>query len=282
MINQFVEFITDWRALLQVAIIFSLIYLIMYHLRKTSGSMVMAGLLMIGGVLWGVAKTLELDVISQLLEMFLGSLFLMLMIIFQPELRRLLARLGSLSTIREQRREELIKDIVVAMKNMSKRKCGAIVVIERRESLQYLIDDAIVLDAKVNASLLESIFFPNSPLHDGSVIIRDNRAVAARAILPLSVSDTLSKRLGTRHRAALGISECSDAVAVMVSEESGTISLGVNGELLRDLSADELHGMLEKLIVQNDEGEFYEFIRQQNESALGDGASGGKREGEIL
>ena len=102
--NQFIEFITDWRALLQVAIIFTIIYLVMYHLRKTSGSLIMAGLLMLGGVLWGVAKTLELDVISQLLEMVLGSLFLMLMIIFQPELRRLLARLGSLSTLRERRR----------------------------------------------------------------------------------------------------------------------------------------------------------------------------------
>ncbi|MBE6378087.1 MAG: TIGR00159 family protein [Lentisphaerae bacterium] len=268
--NQFIEFITDWRALLQVAIIFTIIYLVMYHLRKTSGSLIMAGLLMLGGVLWGVAKTLELDVISQLLEMVLGSLFLMLMIIFQPELRRLLARLGSLSTLRERRREELIEDIVSAMADMSSRKCGAIVVIERKESLKALIEEAIPLDARVTSLLIESIFFPNSPLHDGAIIIRDNRIVAARAILPLAKSDMISKRLGTRHRATLGIAEESDAVAVMVSEESGAISLGVRGELHRDLSQHELHAFLNKLIVENDVSEFQETVNQVNESALGE------------
>ena len=268
--NQFIEFITDWRALLQVAIIFTIIYLVLYHLRKTSGSLIMAGLLMLGGVLWGVAKTLELDVISQLLEMVLGSLFLMLMIIFQPELRRLLARLGSLSTLRERRREELIEDIVSAMADMSSRKCGAIVVIERKESLKALIEEAIPLDARVTSLLIESIFFPNSPLHDGAIIIRDNRIVAARAILPLAKSDMISKRLGTRHRATLGIAEESDAVAVMVSEESGAISLGVRGELHRDLSQHELHAFLNKLIVENDVSEFQETVNQVNESALGE------------
>ncbi|MBR2720399.1 MAG: diadenylate cyclase CdaA [Lentisphaeria bacterium] len=268
--NQFIEFITDWRALLQVAIIFTIIYLVMYHLRKTSGSLIMAGLLMLGGVLWGVAKTLELDVISQLLEMVLGSLFLMLMIIFQPELRRLLARLGSLSTLRERRREELIEDIVSAMADMSSRKCGAIVVIERKESLKALIEEAIPLDARVTSLLIESIFFPNSPLHDGAIIIRDNRIVAARAILPLAKSDMISKRLGTRHRATLGIAEESDAVAVMVSEEGGAISLGVRGELHRDLSQHELHAFLNKLIVENDVSEFQETVNQVNESALGE------------
>ena len=271
--NQFIEFITDWRALLQIAIIFTLIYLVMYHLRKTSGSLIMAGLLMLGGVLWGVAKTLELDVISQLLEMVLGSLFLMLMIIFQPELRRLLARLGSLSTIRERRREELIEDIVSAMGAMSSRKCGAIVVIERKERLKDLIEESIPLDARVTSLLIESIFFPNSPLHDGAVIIRDTRIVAARAILPLATSDMISKRLGTRHRATLGIAEETDAVAVMVSEESGAISLGVRGELHRDLSLNELHAFLSKLIVDNDVSEFQETVNQINESALGDAAA---------
>jgi diadenylate cyclase len=272
--NQFIEFITDWRALLQVAIIFTIIYLVMYHLRKTSGSLIMAGLLMLGGVLWGVAKTLELDAISQLLEMILGSLFLMLMIIFQPELRRLLARLGSLSTLKERRREELIEEIVAAMEDMSSRKCGAIVVIERKERLKNLIDEAIPLDAHVTSLLIESIFFPNSPLHDGAIIIRDNRIVAARVILPLATSDMISRRLGTRHRATLGIAQGTDAVAVMVSEESGAISLGVNEELHRDLSPAELHAFLNKLIVENDVSEFQETVNQVNESALSDVSTG--------
>lgn len=265
-----IEFLTDWRAILQIVILFLLVYLAMYHLRNTHGSLVMGGLLMFIGSLWFLAQTLDLDVISRLLEMVLGSLFLMLMIIFQPELRRLLARLGSLSTLRERRREELIEDIVSAMADMSSRKCGAIVVIERKESLKALIEEAIPLDARVTSLLIESIFFPNSPLHDGAIIIRDNRIVAARAILPLAKSDMISKRLGTRHRATLGIAEESDAVAVMVSEESGAISLGVRGELHRDLSQHELHAFLNKLIVENDVSEFQETVNQVNESALGE------------
>ena len=247
--NQFIEFITDWRALLQVAIIFTIIYLVMYHLRKTSGSLIMAGLLMLGGVLWGVAKTLELDVISQLLEMVLGSLFLMLMIIFQPELRRLLARLGSLSTLRERRREELIEDIVSAMADMSSRKCGAIVVIERKESLKALIEEAIPLDARVTSLLIESIFFPNSPLHDGAVIIKGGRIHAAGCFLPLSMNTEIMKELGTRHRAALGASENSDAIVIVVSEETGVISVAREGSLRRGYSKEGLRKYLESVFI---------------------------------
>jgi len=260
----------DWRALLQIILLFVIIYTIMHQLRNSHGSLVLAGLLVLTMMLWSLAKLLNLDVMSQLLEIGLNSLALMLMIIFQPELRRLLARLGSLSTLRERRREELIEDIVSAMADMSSRKCGAIVVIERKESLKALIEEAIPLDARVTSLLIESIFFPNSPLHDGAIIIRDNRIVAARAILPLAKSDMISKRLGTRHRATLGIAEESDAVAVMVSEESGAISLGVRGELHRDLSQHELHAFLNKLIVENDVSEFQETVNQVNESALGE------------
>lgn len=263
-----IEFLTDWRAILQIVILFLLVYLAMYHLRNTHGSLVMGGLLMFIGSLWFLAQTLDLDVISRLLEMVLGSLFLMLMIIFQPELRRALARLGSFAIWENRRRRELINEVINAMLNMSKRKCGAIVVIECKVRLQTLIDDAIMLDAKVNALMLESIFYPNSPLHDGAVIIRDDRIVAARAILPLSGSESISKQLGTRHRAALGISEESDAVTVMVSEESGSISIGHDGKLHRDLSLAELHKMLDKLIVQKDAGELDETIQELNDTDL--------------
>lgn len=270
MMEHVTAFITDWRAILQIGILFVMIYLAMYHLRNTHGSLVMGGLLMFIGSLWCLARFLDLDVISRLLEMVLGSLFLMLMIIFQPELRRALARLGSLAMLENRRRKELINEVINAMLNMSKRKCGALVVIECKVRLQPLIDDAIALDAKVNALMLESIFYPNSPLHDGAVIIRDDRIVAARAILPLTVSDTISRRLGTRHRAALGISEESDAVTVLVSEESGAVSIGHDGKLYRDLSPAELHKMLDTLIVRKDTGELDETIRQLNYAELAD------------
>ena len=268
--NEVIEFLTDWRAILQFGLLFAMIYLAMYHLRNTHGSLVMAGLLMFIGSLGCLAQALDLDVISRLMEMILGSLFLMLMIIFQPELRRALARLGSLAILENRRRQELINEVVSAMLNMAKRKCGAIVVIECKVRLQPLIDDAVVLDAKVNSMMIESIFYPNSPLHDGAVIIRDDRIVAARAILPLSGSENISRQLGTRHRAALGISEESDAVTVLVSEESGAVSIGHDGKLYRDLSPAELHKMLDTLIVKKDAGELDETIRQLNEPDFND------------
>ena len=259
------DFLTDWRAILQIVILFSVIYLAMHHLRNSHGSLVLAGLLMALAFLWSLSLLLDLEVLTRILEMILGSLLLRLMIIFQPELRRALARLGSLTIWENRRRRELIGEVITAVQNMAKRKCGALIVIECKERLQPLIDDSIILDAKVNNLMLESIFYPNSPLHDGAVIIRDDRVVAARAILPLSRSENISRQLGTRHRAALGIAEESDAVTVLVSEESGSVSIAHGGKLYRDLSLDELHKMLDTLVVQKDAGELDETIRQINE-----------------
>ncbi len=264
-----VDFLTDWRAILQIVILFSVIYLALHHLRNSHGSLVLAGLLMALAFLWSLSLLLDLEVLTRILEMILGSLLLMLMIIFQPELRRALARLGSLAIWENRRRRELIGEVIAAVQNMAKRKCGALIVIECKERLQPLIDDSIILDAKVNNLMLESIFYPNSPLHDGAVIIRDDRVVAARAILPLSRSENISKQLGTRHRAALGIAEDSDAVTVLVSEESGSVSIAHGGRLYRDLSGDELHKMLDTLVVQKDAGELNETIRQINEETSG-------------
>ena len=264
-----IEFFTDWRAVLQMAMLFCMIYLAMYHLRNTHGSLVMAGLLMFIGSLWCLAKALDLDVISQLLEMILGSLFLMLMIIFQPELRRALARLGSLAMLENRRRKELINEVISAVLAMAKRKCGALIVIECKSKLQQLIDDAVMLDAKVNSSMLESIFYPNSPLHDGAVIIRDDRIVAARAILPLSGSENISRSLGTRHRAALGISEESDAVTIVVSEETGTISVAVGGMLKRHLAPQTLERLLRnELVPQQNEQETNALVRLMDKVLL--------------
>ena len=261
------EIFFDWRALLQIVLLFVFIYMIMYHLRNSHGSLVLAGFLVLIMVLWMFAKLLSLDVMSRLLEIALNSLTLMLMIIFQPELRRGLAHLGSMTMVRKRRRKELISEIVAAVHNMSKRKCGALIVVECKGRLQPLIDDAIQLDAHVNALMLESIFFPNSPLHDGAVIIRDDRIVAARAILPLSSSEQISRQLGTRHRAALGLSEESDAVTILVSEESGAISIAHEEKLYRDLSPAELNRMLDALVVQKEAGEFDETVRHLNEDS---------------
>ena len=149
------------------------------------------------------------------------------------------------------------------MLNMAKRKCGAIVVIECKSKLQQLIDDAVMVDAKVTSLMIESIFYPNSPLHDGAIIIRNDRLMAAQVILPLSGAN-ISRQLGTRHRAALGISEECDAVSVVVSEESGAVSIAYDGKLYRDLSQHELRQMLDTLIVKKNAKELDETIEQLN------------------
>ena len=155
----------------------------------------------------------------------------------------------------------MIGEIVGAACNMAYRRCGALIVIERKIRLQALADDAVALDGKVNSLLLESIFFPNAPLHDGAVIIRGDRIVAARAILPLTRSKEVSAQLGTRHRAALGLSEESDAVIIVVSEETGAISIAQRGALHRDLDGKGLQALLERLLVDKDEEEFSETAK---------------------
>ena len=249
------------RAVLEVAILFVVINQILYYLRNTRGSLVLSGALICVMALALAAKHLGLQVIDYILSNLYGSALLALIIIFQPELRRALAQLGSVMVWQGKKRREFIGELVAAVRDMANRKCGALIVIERRMKLQMLIDDSIPLDVKVNALILESIFYPNSPLHDGAIIIRDDRILAARVILPLTRAEHISRRLGTRHRAALGISEESDAVSVIVSEETGSISIAYRGNFHRDLSMPQLEQLLEKLIIQRDDSETAETAK---------------------
>ena len=268
------------RVLIQIGILFLLIYAVLYYLRSTRGAMVIAGLFILGLFLAIAAKNdfLGLEVLAYILDMFGNSLFIAILIIFQPELRRALAQLGSYIARKGKQRREVVAEIISAVSAMSKRKCGALIVVERRFNLQTLIDDSIPLEIKINALVLESIFFPNSPLHDGAVIIRNNRIVAARAILPLTRAEHVSRHLGTRHRAALGVSEESDAVTIVVSEESGFISLAYRGIFHRDLSPAELEDMLEQLVVMKDDGELNETVQmiEEQESAPVEEGKGAK------
>ena len=145
----------------------------------------------------------------------------------------------------------MIGELASAVASMSRRKCGALIVLERRIGMRALEEDAVRLDITVNSLVLEYIFYPNSPLHDGAVIILDNRIVAARVILPLTRDgEMLSRRLGTRHRAALGVSEETDAVVVVVSEETGIISICAGGVLKRDLPPEQLENYLSELMAK--------------------------------
>lgn len=252
------EMILNWRQPLEILLLFSVIYVVLYYSRKTHGARMMLVLVVLLLTLWVGARIMELPVITMLFEEFYGSTIIALLIIFQPEVRRGLTQLGLV--MEKRHRKEVISEIEDAVINMAGSKIGALIVIEGKEQLQSLIDDAIQLDAQVNSQLLESIFFPNSPLHDGAVIIRGDRIVAARAILPLTRSKEISPNLGTRHRAALGIAEESDAVTIMISEESGGVCIAYDGELHRDLSEFGLNRMLETLVVGKDARELDETI----------------------
>ena len=257
--TQFWEMIMNWRQPLEIAILFAAIYVVLYYSRKTHGARMMLVLVVLLLSVWVLARIMELPVITMLFEEFYGSTIIALLIIFQPEVRRGLTQLGWV--MEKRHRKEVISEIEDAVINMAGGKVGALIVIEGKEQLQSLIDDAIQLDAQVNSQLLESIFFPNSPLHDGAVIIRGDRIVAARAILPLTRSKEISPHLGTRHRAALGIAEESDAVTIMISEESGAVCIAYDGELHRDLSEFGLNRMLETLVVGKDSRELDETIQ---------------------
>ncbi len=241
------------RPLLEIGLIAFLIYEVLYFLRDTRGSKVLAGLVIALLGLSFASERLDFKVVKYLLDGFWTILATAVLIIFQPELRRAFAQLGSLAFMQGKHKREFISELVSAVANMSRRKCGALIVIERRIGMRGLADDAVKLDIKVNAMVLESIFYPNSPLHDGAVIIKNGRIIAARAILPLTRADSFSRRLGTRHRAAVGITEETDGVVVIVSEETGTISIACRGGLYRELDPVSLEHYLEKLIIDEDD-----------------------------
>ena len=183
-------------------------------------------------------------------------------VIFQPELRNLLERMGRFKVGRiidfasdttEDDLHRVIDSIAQAAANMSATKTGALIVMERATRLGEYISTGTMLDANVSSGLLENIFVPNTPLHDGAVIIRNNKIVTAGCLLPLTANNNLSRDLGTRHRAAIGLSEVTDAVIIVVSEETGKISIALNGSLTRNLSRESLAKALKKIMSQKQE-----------------------------
>ncbi len=251
--------IVDWvneaffrlRPIAEYLLIAYIIYKILYYLRGTRAANVLAGLIVGFLVLSLLSDLAGLEVLRWLLDGFWSLLAIAIIVIFQPELRRAFAQLGSYAFFRRNRKRETISELVAAVLEMSRKHTGAIIVIERRIGMRAIVEDAVKLDSKLNNLLIQSIFFPNSPLHDGAIIVRNDRIVAARAILPLSRDNTLSRTMGTRHRAALGITEETDAAVVVVSEETGDISIACRGAIMRALSEPALVGELNKLLIGN-------------------------------
>ncbi len=239
--------ITD---LVDIAIVSFVVYQVMMLIRGTRAVQLVQGIavLAIGYLL---ARWLQLYTLQAILGYLGGIIPVALLVLFQPELRRLLEQIGrgrllwsTASPLERDVALRLANDLARAARVLAQRRIGALIVIERRTGLNDFIETGIRLDAVVSVPLLLNIFYPNTPLHDGAVIIRGNRVVAAGCLLPLSESPFLSRALGTRHRAAVGITEGTDAVAIVVSEETGTISLAQEGSLRRGLSEEELKAIL--------------------------------------
>ncbi|MBP5586782.1 MAG: diadenylate cyclase [Lentisphaeria bacterium] len=244
-------------------IIWAMIYWVLYFLRGTRSANVLFGViavLLTATIL--VSRVERLTVLRFLLiEGLIPSLGIAILVIFQPEFRRAFAQAGSIF-VSNRIGQETIDQVAEAAAQLSVTRTGAIIVFERNIGLTDTTRSAVSLDARVDALLLQSIFYPNSPLHDCAVVIgKNNRIVAAHAVLPLAEEDFFvnGKRLGTRHRAAVGISQETDAVAVVVSEETGLISLAKKGRLIRGLSAEELRFQLSTILLERKKAPWKRF-----------------------
>jgi diadenylate cyclase len=241
----------SWRDVVDVLLVAVLVYYLLQLIRGTLAAQILAGLLLVGAVYY-LARLLGLVTLRSILGNLLIFLPFAMIVLFQDEIRRALASFGrsTLWGLAAQRKAEItFNEFAVAATALSARRIGALIVIERLDGLRSYIENGIRLDAQLSYDLLINIFTPDAPLHDGAVIVQGDRIAAAASFLPLTKNPELSKDFGTRHRAALGISEETDAVAIVVSEETGIISVAFGGKLSRDLDAKGLLNHLYKHLI---------------------------------
>ncbi|MBI4368451.1 MAG: TIGR00159 family protein [Candidatus Omnitrophica bacterium] len=253
-----------WKTFLEIGFIWVLIYFLIRFLQGTRAVQVLTGLIILM-ILFNVAKILELSTINWVLTKLFAVGVLAFLILFQPELRRGLARIGQ-NTIFNPflKKGGTVDEVVEASQRMAKMKRGALIAIERDAGLKTYIESGIPLDAKVSAELLITIFATNTPTHDGAVVIEGDRIASAGSLFPLSQNPDLPRTLGTRHRAAIGLTEESDAVCVVVSEETGAISVSVYGKLTRDLDEEGLRRVLKSLFRPEERGKvFLDYVQQR-------------------
>ena len=247
--------------ILDILIVAYIIYRVMKLLKDTSAERLIKGIIILVGIML-LASMLHLTMISWLLQQALNVGLFAIVVVFQPELRRLLEQIGKGNFSRlivpadaPDEVESMITATVSACADMSRTKTGALIVFERRERLGEIISTGTMVDAAPSAELIKNIFFKNSPLHDGAMIVRAGRVCAAGCVLPLSGNQSLSRDLGTRHRAAVGMSESADSVLVVVSEETSSISVAIGGMLKRHLSPDMLRKLLENELLDSEKQE---------------------------
>ena len=262
--------ISDYIDILLVAYI---IYRVIMFIRKTNSRNIAIGVLLFFLILW-VSDIAKLTMINALMQKAMELGLIALLILFQPELRRMLERMGSKLTegrfSTDTAIESAISETVRACVDMSRTHTGALIVFERGVTLDEQMRSGTTVNSDVTAELLKNIFYPKAPLHDGAVVIRDGRIAAAGCVLPLTSNTNLSPDLGTRHRAGIGMSEHSDAVVVIVSEETGGISIAVDGMLKRRLSAETFEAILRSELLPAEEQQrrrwdvFVDFVKKLN------------------
>ena len=246
-----------WWDLADILVVSILIYEVLKLIRGTRAvQMALGGCVLVGlfyGSRWG-----HLETVNWLIRNMIGYIVFAVIVLFQSDIRRALAHFGRAPFFRylakaESAAEDTIEELVVVSSLLSSQRIGAIIAIERQIGLRNYIEGGIRLDAILTYDLLQSIFLPASPLHDGAVIVQDDRVAAAACFLPLTVNPKLSKELGSRHRAAIGLTEESDSVAIVVSEETGSVSIVVDGQIERGLDSDMLRARLRSLVLQRQE-----------------------------
>jgi diadenylate cyclase len=243
-------FQNSWRAVLEILILTVGIYYCFRFIRGTRGAPVVTGFLVVLLAFVLVSYALELKVLRYLLGAFTAYFVLAVLVIFQPELRKMLAELGNMpvfATAREQR--ENIEVIIQTAERLSEVHIGALIAIEQTIQLQDAVESGIAVNCEATPEMLETIFFPNNAIHDGGVIIKGDRIAYAACIFPLTQRQDLNKSLGTRHRAAIGLTEETDAVVVVNSEENGAISYAYKGQLVRNVTAEDLRAFLTSVLI---------------------------------
>ena len=255
-----------------ILIMSAIIYEILILMRRTRSSALLKGVFFL--LVMSIASSLlGLTSLNWLMRAIINNGAVVLLILFQPEIRKALERMGrsNLLTRRtragsaEEDRERIISEIIQTMLDLSHRRVGALIAFERKTGLQDVIDTGTEVDAEISAPLLENIFEPNTPLHDGAVVIRGDRVQAAACILPLTEASGVSRELGTRHRAGIGLSENTDAVVFIVSEETGTMSVAQGGQLRRPMHEDTLRSILESIYAQRQYGlaSFLQLLKKE-------------------
>lgn len=237
--------------IIDIILVVAIIVYIVRIVKKTRAGQIVKGLFMLM-LLYIIAKLSNMVILSFLLDNFMSYGIILLIVVFQPELRNVFEKLGRSKIVdvfdidSNVMVKHAISEVAKACEIMSMKQIGALIVFERNTNVNEVLRDGITLDAKVTSELIQNIFMPRTPLHDGAVLISGSKIVAAKCILPLASEVSVPRSLGTRHRAAVGITEISDAIVVVVSEETGTISLAENGKLTRGLTSEGLRELLEE------------------------------------